>query len=261
MLIDTHAHLDSPDFKHEVASIVSRARISRVEKVVNVGTDPISSKNSVDLARRYPEIYAAVGFHPGSAKELNIETQAEIANLARQDKVVAIGEIGLDYYYLKRSSKYAHYPTREEQIFCFEQMLDIALELKLPVIIHSREADADLIAILKSYSGVLKGVIHCFSGDWDFAEKILDLNFAISFTGNITYKNNKDAEEIIKKIPIGSVMVETDAPFMTPEPYRGKRNEPSYVLEVVKKIAQIKGLNLAEVERETTKKAKKFFKI
>lgn len=262
MLIDTHCHLDLKDFKHEVASVLSRARQRGVEKIINVGVDAKSSKDSVDLARRYPEIYAAVGIHPDASDTLNIETQGELVELVRHDKVVAIGEIGLDYYYLKRSSKYAHYPSREQQIFCFEQMLDLALETKLPVIVHNREADADLLAILKSYKGALRGVIHCFSGDYSFAEKILDLGFAVSFTGNITFKNaNSELLHAVKRIPIGSIMVETDCPFLSPEPYRGKRNEPSNVIEVAKKIALLKDMTLAEVELETTKKAKKFFKI
>ena len=262
MLIDTHAHLDLKEFKHEVASVLSRARQRGVEKVINVGIDAKSSKDSVDLARRYPEIYAAVGIHPDSADTLNIETQSELTGLLGHDKVVAIGEIGLDYYYLKRSSKYAHCPSRDEQMFCFEQMLDLALETKLPVIVHSRESDADTLAILKSYKGALRGVMHCFSGDYAFAEKIIDMGFAISLTGNITFKNaNPDLLYAIKRIPIGSIMVETDSPFLSPEPERGKRNEPANVIEVARKIAEIKDVSLAQVELETTKKANKLFKL
>jgi TatD DNase family protein len=141
-------------------------------------------------------------------------------------------------------------------------MLDLALETGLPAIIHSREADADILGILKSYHGQLRAVIHCFSGDWGFAEKILDLGFSVSFTGTITFKNaNPDTLEAVKKIPLGSIMIETDCPLIAPEPFRGKRNEPAYVIEVAKKIAEIKGLSLAEVETETTKKAIKFFGI
>jgi len=262
VLIDTHAHLDLKEFKHEVASVLSRARQRGVEKIINVGIDAKSSKDSVDLARRYPEIYAAVGIHPDAADTLNIETQAELGNLLGHEKVVAIGEIGLDYYYLKRSSKYSHVPSREQQIFCFEQMLDFALETKLPVIVHSRESDADMLAILKSYKGALRGVMHCFSGDYSYAEKIIDLGFAVSFTGNITFKNaNSDLLNAIKRIPIGSIMVETDSPFLSPEPERGKRNEPANVIEVARKIAEIKDISLAQVELETSKKAIKLFKF
>lgn len=261
MLIDTHCHLDMKEFRHEVASILSRAKEKGVEKVINVGNDMKSSKDSIDLARRYPEIFATVGIHPEASKELDIETRGQLLEYAKHDKVVAIGEIGLDYYYLKRSSQYAHYPTREEQIFCFEQMLDLALETNLPVVIHNRESDADLLAILKSYAGSLRGVVHCFSGNLDFANKILDLGFAISFTGNITFKNNRDIATVIERVPIASIMVETDAPFLAPEPYRGKRNEPAYVLEVARKIAEIKKMCLAEVEMETSRKARKLFKL
>jgi len=238
--------------------VIGRAREGHVDKIINVGVDTETSKQSLDLARKYPEIYASVGIHPHCANELDIETRGRLITLANHEKVVAIGEIGLDYYYLKRSSKYSRYPTRDEQIFCFEQMLDLALETGLPAIIHNREADADILGILKSYHGQLRAVIHCFSGDADFAEKIIDLGFAISFTGNITYKN-PHIHEAIKKIPLGSIMIETDCPYLTPEPNRGKRNEPAYVIAVARKIAEIKGISLAEVEMETTKKAKKFF--
>lgn len=261
MFIDTHCHLDFPEFKHEVSSILGRAKTAGVERIINVGVNVKSSKDSCDLARRYPEIYATIGLHPHSALDLDIGTRGELMKLAAQNKVVAVGEIGLDYYYLKRSSQFARYPSREEQIFCFEQMLDFAMETKLPVIVHCREAEADILAILKSYSGNIQGVLHCFSGNYDFAEKILDIGFAISFTGNVTYKNNLDAAEVIKKVPLGSIMIETDSPYLTPEPYRGKRNEPAYVVEAAKKIAEIKDLDLDIIELETTKKAKKFFKI
>lgn len=261
MLIDTHAHLDMKEFRHEVASILSRAKEKGVQKVINIGNDPKSSKDGLDLARRYPEIYATVGISPEAAKCLDIETRGQLYSLAQHEKVVAVGEVGLDYYYLKRSSQYSNYPGREEQIFCFEQMLDFAMETKLPVVIHNREADSDLMAILKSYSGSLKGVVHCFGGSLEMAEKIIDLGLAISFTGNITFKNNVEIAEVIRKIPLGSIMVETDSPFLAPEPYRGKRNEPAHVIEVARRIAEIKKISLAEVEESTTKKARKLFGI
>lgn len=260
MFIDTHAHLDFPEFKTEVSAVIGRAKEVGVERMINPAVDIDSAKHALDLARKYPEIYAAVGFHPHCANDLDIESKGRLISFANHDKVVAIGEIGLDYYYLKRSSKYSHYPTREEQIFCFEQMLDLALETGLPAIIHSREADADILAILKTYKNQLKGVIHCFSGDYDFAEKILDIGLAISVTGNITFKNN-DLVDAVRRIPIGSLMIETDSPYLTPEPMRGKRNEPAYVVRVAKKIAEIKNLPLATVENETTKNAIKFFGI
>lgn len=262
MFIDTHAHLNFPEFKTEVPAVLGRAKEAGVEKIINVGIDLDTSKQSLDLARKYPEVYATVGFHPHCSKELDIESRGRLIAMSNHEKVVAIGEIGLDYYFLKRSSKYANYPTRDEQLFCFEQMLDLALETGLPAIIHSREADADILGILKSYHGQLRAVLHCFSGGWDFAEKVLDLGFAVSFTGIITFKNvDPDILEAVKKIPLGSIMVETDCPYITPEPYRGKRNEPAHVLKVAQKIAEIKGVSVTEVEQETTKKAIKFFGI
>jgi len=258
MFIDTHAHLDFPDFKNEVPAVLGRAKEAGVGRIINVGVDVQSSKHSLDLARKYPEIYATVGLHPHSALDLDIETPGQLLTIAGHEKVVAIGEIGLDYYFLKRSSKYANCPSREAQIFCFEQMLDLALETNLPTIIHCREAEADLLAILKTYRGGIRAVIHCFSGNYDFAEKILDLGFSISVTGNITYKN-PETVEALKRVPLGALMIETDSPLLTPEPYRGKRNEPAHVVEVAKKLAEIKDMPLAEIEAETTKKAKKFF--
>lgn len=261
MFIDTHAHLDFPEYKGEIGAAIARAKDCGVEKIINVGVDLETSKKSVELARHYPEIYAAVGLHPHSSCDLNMEVRPYLTTLAGNKKVIAVGEIGLDYYYIKRSSKFANYPKREDQIFCFEQMLDLALELRLPVIVHSREADTDIHAILKSYSGAIRGVVHCFSSDYEFAKKMLDLNFLISFTGNITFKKSGDVLEAIKKIPLGSIMIETDCPYLAPEPYRGQRNEPAYVIEVAKKVSEIKGIPLATVENSTTKKALQFFGI
>lgn len=261
MFIDTHAHLDFPEFKAEVGSMVGHANKAGVKKIINVGIDVDSSKKSSELSRHYPEIYAAVGIHPHLAMDLDLEVRPTLTNFSANRKVVAIGEIGLDYYYLKRSSQFSKCPSRAEQIFCFEQMLDLALELHLPIIVHSREAETDILAILKSYADSLRGVFHCFSGNYDFAKKILDIGFLISFTGNITYQKSEEICQAIKKIPLGSIMIETDCPYLAPEPHRGERNEPAYVVEVAKKIAEIKNLPLSEVERSTSKKAESFFRL
>lgn len=261
MYIDTHSHLDFPEFKAEESAVLGRAIDAGVKKIINVGVDLETSKTSSNLARRYPEIYASVGIHPHSARDLEMDTRTNLTKFCGSRKIIAIGEIGLDYYYLKRSSQFANYPGREEQMFCFEQMLDLALELHLPVIVHTREAEADTLAIIKSYSDSLRGVVHCFSGNYEFAKKILDLGFLISFTANITYKNKSEVHEAIKKIPLGSIMIETDCPYLPPEKYRGQRNEPAYVVEVARKIAELKEVSLAEVERTTTKKAESFFRL
>ena len=261
MFIDTHAHLDFPQYRAEVPAILGRALAADVKKIINVGIDLITSKKSLDLACRYPEIFAAVGVHPHSALELDLEIRPELTKLAGNRKVVAIGETGLDYYYLKRSSQFAKYPKREEQIFCFEQMLDLAAELHLPVIVHSREAEVDTVAIAKGYCNSIRGVVHCFSGDYEFAKKVLDLGFLLSFTGNITYQKSERLIEAIKKVPLGSIMLETDCPYLAPEPYRGERNEPKYVVDIAKKIAEIKDVSLSEVERSSSKKAESFFRL
>lgn len=261
MYIDTHAHLDFPDYKAEVTAVLGRAKEADVSKIINVGVDLKTSKKSVELARQNPEVYAAIGLHPDSSGDLDMETRSYMTALSAQKKVVAIGEIGLDYYYIKRSSKFARYPKREQQIFCFEQMLDLAIELRLPVIIHCREAESDMISILKSNKDNLVAVMHCFSGNYEYAKKILDMGFLISFTGNITFKNNTEISEVIKKIPLGSIMLETDSPYLAPEPNRGKRNEPAYVVEVAKKIAEIKDMPIEEIARSTTKRAESFFRL
>lgn len=261
MLIDTHVHLDSKEFQGDVTNVLARARAAGVAKMINVGYDALSSRRGIDLSRMNQEIFVAVGIHPHNALGFDIEAYQQILTLASHKKVVAIGEIGLDYYYLKRSSQYSNYPSREHQIIAFEQMMDLALELKLPVIIHAREADADILAILKSYSPEVTGVIHCFSGDFDFASQVLDLGFAISFTGNITFKNNDKLREVVTRIPLGSIMIETDCPDLAPEPYRGKRNEPSLVVKIAEKIAEIKQVSFSEVARTTTRKAEKLFNL
>ncbi|TSC93614.1 MAG: TatD DNase family protein [Candidatus Berkelbacteria bacterium Athens1014_28] len=261
MFIDTHAHLDFPDFKNEVHQVLGRAIAVDVRRILNVGVDVDSSKKSVDLARKYPEVFAAVGIHPHSALDLDIEAKQKLFTLANHSKVVAIGECGLDYYYLKRSSKFSKYPNREQQIFCFEQMIDLSIELRLPLIVHCREAESDVYAILKSCQKDIRGVLHCFSSDWEFAKKILEIGMAISFTGNITFGKDSEIERIIKELPLGSLMIETDCPYLTPEPFRGKRNEPANVIKVAEKIAEIKNISLSDVERQTTKKAMGLFGI
>lgn len=261
MFIDTHAHLDFPEFKHEIADIIGRANEANVGKIINCGVDIDTSKKSWELSRKYPEVFAACGVHPHCANDVDMQTRTALMDLAYRPKVVAIGEVGLDYYYLKRASKFANYPDRNKQMFCFEQMLDTALELRYPVIIHSREAEADTLAVLKGYSRGLRGVVHCFSGNYEYAKKILDLGFLISFTGTITYKNNYDLLDVVKRVPLGSMMLETDCPYLSPEPYRGKRNESSYLVMIAKKIAEVKSISLAEVEQTTTKKATSFFKL
>lgn len=261
MYIDTHAHLDFPEFKAETAALIGRAHEAGVDKILNVAVDLETSKSSTNLSRLYPEIYSTIGIHPHSAFDLDLQSRPYLMQLSAQKKVVAIGEIGLDYYYLKRSSKFAKYPKREDQIFCFEQMLDLSIELRLPVVIHCREAEDDLYAVLKSFQRDIRGVIHNFSGSMDFCRKILDLGMAVSFTGRITFKNNSDSFEVIKNTPLGSIMIETDCPYLAPEPHRGQRNEPAYVVEVAKEIARIKDLPLSEVEIQTTKKAETLFRM
>ena len=264
MLIDTHAHLDFAQFHRRHDEVIQRAHKARVNKIINVGTTLQGSRDSVGLANKYPGIYASVGIHPHDVLSVDRTSMADILDLAKDDKVVAIGEIGLDYF----GKDFNKEAQRKEFII----QIVLAKRLGLPIIIHNRKADEDILEILKvqEYS---KGVIHCFSSSWQVAHKFLDLGFYISFTGSITFgiKKQKDQSrgcspsgailEVIKNTPLDKILIETDCPFLAPEPYRGKTNEPAYVVEVAKKIAEIRNISLEEVARKTTKNAERLFKL
>ncbi|AZR74425.1 hydrolase TatD [Anoxybacter fermentans] len=254
MLIDTHAHLDFPKFKNDQAEVIQRAKEAGIEYIFNIGADERSSKASVALARKYPQIYAAVGVHPHDAKDVTGDTLRLLRDLAQEKKVRAIGEIGLDYHY--------DFSPRDIQQRVFRAQLRLAHELKLPVIIHSREADEDTMRILKEEEvDKLGGIMHCFAGDLKMAEECLKLNLKLAFGGVITFPNAKTAREVVKAIPLEHLLLETDSPYLTPVPYRGKRNEPAYVRYVAEKVAKIKGVELEEVAQVTTRTAKEIFKI
>jgi TatD DNase family protein len=256
-MIDTHAHLNFPEFKGEISAALSRAKKVGVFKIINIGTDLETSLESVNLARKYPEIFASIGVHPHHAKDFSIESLEKFFVLASKDKVVAIGEIGLDFYPFGKTSRYSSYPSKEEQKMTFIQMLKLAQDCQLPMILHCREAYQDMLSVLRNEGIKGPGVIHCFSGTPKEAKEFLDLGFFISFTGNITY--SKERDEVVKEVPLEKILLETDCPYLAPEPYRGKRNEPAYVIEVAKKVAEIKNLALIEIEKITTQNAEKLF--
>lgn len=254
MLIDTHAHIDTPKFKADQKQVISRALEAGVEYIINIGSDQDSSKASVQLAKEYAQIYATVGIHPHNAKDVTGDTLRFLRNLAKEAKVRAIGEIGLDYHY--------DWSPRDVQKRVFRAQLRLAHELNLPVVVHSREADQQTLEILEEEEvDKLGGIMHCFAGDGQLAERCLKLNLKLAFGGVLTFAKARIAREVVRMIPIEYLLLETDAPFLTPVPHRGKRNEPAYLPLVAEKMAEIKGLELAEVAKVTTKTAKELFKI
>jgi TatD DNase family protein len=257
MLIDTHAHLDFEQFHRQHDEIIKKAHKAGVHRIVNVGTNLQGTRDSVSLANKYLEVYAACGIHPHDVGQADRKTIAEILRLASDKKVVAIGEIGLDY-----SRKNIDEANQKK---AFIVQISLAKRLGLPIIVHNREADLDILEILKQQGTGVSGVIHCFSSSWQLAKKFLELGFYISFTGSITFVGKKTKTsavlEVVKKVPLDKVMVETDCPFLAPEPYRGKVNEPAYVVEVAKKIAKVKGLFLDKVALATTQNAERLFRF
>ncbi len=250
MLIDTHAHLSFRDFDKDRDQVIKRAFEIGVEKIINVGTNFKDSKDSIALAEKYKNIYATVSLHPIDVENEKFDEKLWL-ELAKNQKVVAIGETGLDFFHLS---------DKEKQKEVFKALIKIAYRLGKPLILHSREADKEVLDILtNSELPSKRGVIHCFSRDYTIAKKFLNLGFLISYTGNITY--NKERSSSIPKVPLNKIMVETDCPFMAPVPFRGKRNEPSYVKYIAEKIAEIKNVSFEEVAEKTTQNAKDLFNL
>ncbi len=256
MLIDTHCHLTMPDFDADRSDVIQRAIDAGISHMITVGTDIEDSKRAIALAEGYEFIYAAVGIHPHDARDItDIENVSDtIKKLASKKKVVALGETGLDYHYM-------HSPAEIQQEH-FRLEINLAKSLGLPVIVHSREAKEDTLRILKEEKvEVTGGVLHCFSGDMDMAEKALNMGLYISFSGVITFRNAKKMPDIVKAIPLDRILIETDAPFLTPVPHRGKRNEPAYVKYMAEKIADIKGISLEELGKTIIDNAARLFRL
>jgi len=262
MFIDTHAHLEYPDFESDFDQVINRAKEKKIEKIINVGSTFEGSKNSILLAKKYKGIiYSSIGIHPHHAIDLGrdpyefSETRTKtlieaLSHMAKEKEVVAIGEIGLDFF--RENSR----ELRKKQVDLFKSQLAIAVDFNLPIIVHSREAEDDTMTeLVKQKNKIDKGVVHCFTGSYNFAKKVLDLGFYVGFTGIITFEKSSEIQEVVKKIPLERILLETDAPYLAPTPHRGKRNEPSFVIEVAKKIAELKGISLEEVEEATTKSA------
>lgn len=261
MLVDTHCHLNFKEFQGEVEPVLHRARKADVLRLINIGTNLKTSAESVALADRYPEVSATVGIHPHEANSLDIGTMQELYVLARKPKVVAVGEVGLDYFRLELAGKFAKSPSKEQQRTVFEQLLDLAIELELPVVIHSRDAAKDVYEILVSFRDRVRGVLHAFSYDREWAKKFLELGLFVSFAGNLTYPKNSHLHEVARTIPIDRLLLETDAPYLPPERYRGKRNEPAYMVEVAEYVSQLRSLDRLVLERQTTANARSLFRL
>ena len=255
MLIDTHAHLDDPRYDSDRDLMIRRARDAGVGRMITIGCDLSTSEAAVALADQYPCVYASVGVHPHEVKHMTAGWYGELRRLAAHEKVVAYGEIGLDYHY-------NHSPAAEQRDR-FREQLQLARELRLPVVIHTREAQEDTIEILKKeWSPDLGGVFHCFSGDAWLAKDALDLGFYLSFSGILTFQNAGMLRDIAKTVPADRLLVETDCPYLTPVPHRGKRNEPAYVRHVAQTLADLfNGADVEAVAESTAANARRLFKI
>ena len=254
MLFDTHAHYDSRQFNEDRDELLSSLPEQGVSLILNPGCDIPTSRMAVELAEKYPFMYAAVGFHPEELEGAELSDLEEIRRLAAHEKVVAIGEIGLDYYWVKDEAG-----RKKEQEF-FRAQLALAEELNLPVIVHDREAHGDTLAIVKEFPNVT-GVFHCYSGSVEMAQELVKLGWMISFTGVLTYHNARKTVEVAEAIPLERLMIETDSPYMAPVPHRGKRNHSGLVMHVCERLAEIKGISVSECAKATLKNGCHLFHI
>ena len=255
MFIDTHCHLEDENFSADRAEVIQRAKIAGVERIINFGSTMQSSIAVTELAKNFSELYAGVGIHPEEIDDFDKNSAAKLAELAANKKVVAIGEIGLDYHWEKDSAR------RLIQQKIFIEQLDLARQLNLPVCVHDRDAHGDTLKILQSEAKNLRGVLHCYSGSLETAHEIFKLGWLIGVDGPLTFKNSAKLPEILKAAPRDMILLETDAPYLAPTPYRGKRNEPAYVVEVAKKLAEVRGETLEEVANYTTANAISLYEI
>jgi TatD DNase family protein len=285
MLIETHAHLDYPDFASDLDDVLRRATEAGVTRIITIGTSVESSRRAIDLAEKYSNIYAVIGVHPTYAEQAEEDVITPLRELAKSRRVAAIGETGLDYRHLpsveaakeKNVQVFARafqgeieeeieaniqdgaYKSRQASLF--QQQLDLAAELGLNVVIHQRDAWDDTLEILKPYAEKLRGVFHCFGGSLEQANQVIDLDHLVSFTGIVTFKNGVAVRDVAAQIPLWKFMVETDCPYLAPVPFRGKRCEPAHTRIVAETIAAARGIPLEEVGEATTETAEKFFRL
>ena len=253
MLADSHAHLEMNDFDRDRDEVIRRAENAEVDLIITVGTTLDDCRKAVSIANKYKNVYAAIGIHPHEVKDIDETTYETLKKLAKMDKVVAFGEIGLDFF--------RNLSPRDVQIRRFGEQLELASEIGLPIIIHDRDAHQETLEMLGGWKGKHRGVVHCFSGNYKMAEKCLEMGFFISIPGAITFGKSEKLQDVVRHIPVTDILVETDAPYLTPHPNRGKRNEPAYVIHTARKVAEIKGLSLEELARVTYQNTKNVFGI
>ncbi len=285
MLIETHAHLDYPDFAPDFDDVLRRADEAGVTRIITIGTSLQSSRCAIELAEKYPNIFAVIGVHPSSVMEAEEDIMTPLRELAKNPRVVALGETGLDYHRLPSSEvarqKHAQVFERalqgetaeeieagiedgdykDKQASLFQQQLDLAVELGLNVVVHQRDAWDDTIELFRPYTGKVRGVFHCFGGTIDQANEVVALGHLVSFTGIVTFKNGSEVREVAARLPLDQFMVETDCPYLAPAPFRGKRCEPAHTRIVAETIAASRGIPLEEIARATTATAEAFFRF
>ncbi|MCR6545262.1 TatD family hydrolase [Dehalobacterium formicoaceticum] len=254
VLFDTHAHLNDPAFAGDLEAVIERAGEAGVKRIATVGYDLPSSVQAIKLAKRFKGIYAVIGLHPHDATALDEDSLYQLEVYAREPEVVAIGEIGLDYY--------RDHSPRDVQQEAFRKQIRLAKKLGKPIVIHDREAHGDTMQIIKEEKGGINGgIFHCFSGSWEMARQCITLGFHISMAGPVTFKNANKLLEVAKMVPLDRLLVETDCPYLTPHPYRGKRNEPARVRLVAERIAELRGISLEKLAEATTKNAMEVYQI
>lgn len=250
--VDSHAHLTDEAFLGDLDGVIARAQAAGVHRILTLGTDVESSRAAIKIAEKYEAVYAAVGIHPESVRETTLEDVSIIGELASHPRVVAIGEIGLDYYWDKGSG--------ELQRLFFERQLGLAAQTHLPVSIHDREAHVDIVETMSKFGDQgVRGVLHAFSGDEEMAEKALEYGFLLSFGGPITFLNERKAPDLLKIIPRDKILIETDSPYLSPHPMRGQRNEPARVVRVAERLAELKNCTLEQVANQTSQNARTLF--
>ena len=254
MFIDTHAHLFYPNFNGELDQIIERANNAGVKYIIVPGTDLVTSKKAIELAEKYDSVYASVGIHPHDTNEWKDSFIDTLEEYSKHPKVVAIGEIGLDYYY--------DFSPKDVQMIAFKKQIDLAIKVGLPIIVHNRDSNEDMMSTIREYKdSSLICQFHCFAGSSEDARELIEMGHFISFTGNITFKKFDNLRDVLRNTKLDKLLLETDSPFMTPEPYRGKRNEPSNVLLVAEKIAEVHDISLEDVSRVTNYNTYKLFGI
>ena len=251
-MIDTHAHLNDPKFAADLDEVISRARGAGVERIVVCGYDLASSREAVEMAARYEEVYATVGVHPHDARSFDQDALRELEELSRSAKVIAIGETGLDFHY--------DFSPRPAQIAAFEAHIELAGRVGLPVVVHSRESNPEALQVIGPSAANIAGcVFHCFSGDEEFARRVVDAGFHIGIDGPITFGSSEKLRKVVQGAPLERLLIETDSPYLAPVPHRGKRNEPGYLVHIAEEVARIRGLAVEDIARITSENARRLF--